>query len=136
MSSVNTQQNQQPIIQKTDEHILVVERSHLFPTGNWHGLQQVDFDHYLHIINHKQDVAISQQFQNPSTKTNLFGCCCLSVLSRLWCFYKFFPVDMKNNTGNTIESCNYKKAIPGFPQPVTNKQGKPNAEYDGKQPRK
>lgn len=55
MSSQNIQQNQQPITQKQDEHILVVKRSHLFPNGDWHGLKQVDFDHYLHIINHKQE---------------------------------------------------------------------------------
>ena len=55
MSSTNIQQNQQSITQKIDEHILVVKRSHLFPNGDWHGFQQVDFEHYLHIINHKKE---------------------------------------------------------------------------------
>jgi predicted NUDIX family phosphoesterase len=55
MTPQNTQQNQQPLPQKQDEQILVVKRSHLFPNGDWHGLKQVDFDHYLHIINHKQE---------------------------------------------------------------------------------
>ncbi len=52
---MNTQLNNQQIIQKTDEHILVVKRDYLFPHGDWHGLQQIDFEHYLHIINHKQE---------------------------------------------------------------------------------
>ncbi|HEX4069445.1 MAG TPA: hypothetical protein VHX42_05085 [Candidatus Babeliales bacterium] len=49
-----------------DEHILVVRRAHLFATRlrqgfdgqapeAWHGLREVDFDHYLHIINHRKE---------------------------------------------------------------------------------
>ncbi len=38
-----------------DEHILVVKRSHLFPNGDWHGLAEINFDHYMHIINHKKE---------------------------------------------------------------------------------
>src|SRR5579863_595823 len=49
------QQQQQPIIQKQDELILVVKRSHLFPSGDWQGLQAHDFDHYTHIIDHKKE---------------------------------------------------------------------------------
>ena len=38
-----------------DEQILVVRRTHLFAIEEaWHGLKEVDFDHYLHIINHKK----------------------------------------------------------------------------------
>jgi len=38
-----------------DEHILVVKRSHLFFNGDWHGLAEINFDHYLHIIDHKKE---------------------------------------------------------------------------------
>jgi predicted NUDIX family phosphoesterase len=39
-----------------DEHILVVRRAHLFATQDaWHGLQELDFDHYMHIINHRKE---------------------------------------------------------------------------------
>lgn len=39
-----------------DEHILVVKRSYLFADSQaWHGLKEVNFDHYLHIINHKKE---------------------------------------------------------------------------------
>ena len=39
-----------------DEHILVVRRAHLFATEeSWHGLQELDFDHYMHIINHRKE---------------------------------------------------------------------------------
>jgi|SRR5690606_29440038 len=55
MSLLNTQLTQQTTIPKTDEHILVVKRTHLFPTGDWHGLKSVDFAHYLHIIDHKKE---------------------------------------------------------------------------------
>lgn len=40
---------------KHDESILVVKRNHLFPDGAWQGLKPVDFDHYLHIIECKQE---------------------------------------------------------------------------------
>jgi predicted NUDIX family phosphoesterase len=49
------QQQNQKSLNKYDEHILVVKRSHLFPNGDWHGLAAIDFDHYLHIINHKKE---------------------------------------------------------------------------------
>lgn len=50
MAQINTQQ--QPIIQKHDELILVVKRAHLFADSTaWHGLKEVDFEHYLNIIN-------------------------------------------------------------------------------------
>lgn len=54
---IQTQSTSQvkPIINSMDEHILVVKRSHLLPNGAWHGLQKVDFDHYLHIIEHKKE---------------------------------------------------------------------------------
>src|SRR5690242_13362589 len=39
-----------------DELILVVPREHIFAdTQAWHGLQEVDFDQYLHIINDKKE---------------------------------------------------------------------------------
>ncbi|HSC25614.1 MAG TPA: hypothetical protein VLB80_05375 [Candidatus Babeliales bacterium] len=41
-----------------DEHILVVKRTHLFTAASpqvWHGLKEVDFEHYFHIINHKKE---------------------------------------------------------------------------------
>lgn len=48
---------QQPSVSKHDEQILVVRRAYLFSDilPAWHGLKQVDFDHYLHIINHKKE---------------------------------------------------------------------------------
>ncbi len=53
MTTQNLQQNQQP--KYHDEHILVVRRSHLFLQGDWHGLADIDFDHYMHIIDHKKE---------------------------------------------------------------------------------
>ncbi len=40
-----------------DEHILVVCRSHFFTadTPAWHGLKEVNFDDYMHIINHRKE---------------------------------------------------------------------------------
>src|SRR5216684_3696302 len=39
-----------------DEQILVVRRSHIFAQdAAWHGLKEVNFDHYLHIINHRKE---------------------------------------------------------------------------------
>src|SRR5882757_138140 len=39
-----------------DEQILVVRRTHLFATYDaWHGLKELDFDHYMHIINHRKE---------------------------------------------------------------------------------
>jgi predicted NUDIX family phosphoesterase len=53
----NIQNNKQTIAQKVDEHILVVKRSHFFgaDTPAWHGLKEVNFEHYLHIIKHKKE---------------------------------------------------------------------------------
>ena len=52
----NIQENKQTVTQKQDEQILVVRRTHLFATEEaWHGLKEVNFDHYLHIINHKKE---------------------------------------------------------------------------------
>ena len=53
----NIQENRQSIALKADEHILVVNRSHLFVAEEqaWHGLKEVNFEHYLHIINHKKE---------------------------------------------------------------------------------
>jgi predicted NUDIX family phosphoesterase len=48
--------SQQQNVSHYDEHILVVKRSHLFATMQaWHGLKEVNFDHYMHIINHKKE---------------------------------------------------------------------------------
>src|SRR5579859_4908478 len=48
--------SQQQNVSFHDEHILVVKRSHLFAESQaWHGLKEVNFDHYLHIINHKKE---------------------------------------------------------------------------------
>jgi len=55
MVQVNTTQQQN--VSSHDEHILVVKRSHLFAADGqaWHGLKEVNFEHYLHIINqHKE----------------------------------------------------------------------------------
>lgn len=52
----NIQETKQNITQKVDEQILVVKRSYLFADADaWHGLKEVNFDHYLHIINHKKE---------------------------------------------------------------------------------
>lgn len=52
---INTQQ--QPSIQTHDEHILVVARENIFINNihAWHGLQEVDFEHYIQIINDKKE---------------------------------------------------------------------------------
>ena len=48
--------SQQQNTQLHDEHILVVRRAHLFPIEQaWHGLKEVNFDDYLHIINHRKE---------------------------------------------------------------------------------
>ena len=55
MTQINTQQ--QPSIQAHDEHILVVARENIFINNihAWHGLQEVDFEHYIQIINDKKE---------------------------------------------------------------------------------
>lgn len=54
MTQVNTQQQQTTQIH--DELILVVPRDNLFAhTAAWHGLQEVDFDQYLEIINNTKE---------------------------------------------------------------------------------
>lgn len=53
MIQVNTQQEN---LQTHDEHILVVSRENIFAhTQAWHGLQEVDFEKYLCIINEKKE---------------------------------------------------------------------------------
>ncbi len=54
MSQITTSQQQNKPLH--DEHILVVRRAHLFATQQaWCGLKEVNFDHYLHIINHRKE---------------------------------------------------------------------------------
>jgi len=54
MAQINIAQQQNTLLH--DEHILVVRRSHLFAAEQaWHGLKQVNFEHYLHIINHRKE---------------------------------------------------------------------------------
>jgi predicted NUDIX family phosphoesterase len=55
MAQINIAQQQG--VAKHDEQILVVRRAHLFShiLPAWHGLKQVDFEHYVHIINHKKE---------------------------------------------------------------------------------
>ena len=55
MTQATTQQ--QPNIQTHDEHILVVKREYLFADIDdaWHGLKEVNFEHYLNIINDKKE---------------------------------------------------------------------------------
>lgn len=56
MAQVNTAQQQN--IHMYDEHILVVKRAHIFADITdeaWHGLKEVNFEHYLHIINNKKE---------------------------------------------------------------------------------
>src|SRR5438309_8801149 len=53
----NIYNNKKVVDQKIDEHILVVKRSYLFTESvqAWHGLKEVNFEHYMHIINHKKE---------------------------------------------------------------------------------
>lgn len=69
MTQIITPQ-QQNIAQKVDEHILVVKRSHLFATTEaWHGIKEVNFDHYIHIINHKKEFHLRSLMEiNPVYK--------------------------------------------------------------------
>lgn len=54
MSQINIQQ--QNNVQPHDEMILVVPREHIFADNEaWHGLKEVNFDHYLQIINDKKE---------------------------------------------------------------------------------
>jgi predicted NUDIX family phosphoesterase len=54
MSQTTTQYQQSP--QLHDEHILVVKRDHLFnDIQAWHGFKEVDFTHYIDIINKKKE---------------------------------------------------------------------------------
>src|SRR3990172_42856 len=54
MAEVTTQQQQNT--QTHDELILVVPREHLFARMDaWHGLKEVNFEHYLNIINDKKE---------------------------------------------------------------------------------
>ncbi len=52
-----------------EEQILVVRRATLFPNDAWQGIKQVDFDHFLHIIEHKKEFhARSDMEVNPTYK--------------------------------------------------------------------
>jgi predicted NUDIX family phosphoesterase len=55
MTQINIVQQQRNT--SYDEYILVVRRAYLFSDilQPWHGLKEVDFEHYLHIINHKKE---------------------------------------------------------------------------------
>lgn len=55
MAQINVVQQRNK--QTHDEQILVVRRAHLFSelSPAWHGLREVNFDHYMHIINHKKE---------------------------------------------------------------------------------
>jgi predicted NUDIX family phosphoesterase len=54
---------------KNDERILVVKRSDILPTGGWHGIQEVDFEHYLNLIQkHMHFLWRSEMEQNPLYK--------------------------------------------------------------------
>ena len=66
---MTTQNLQQQTTQQQphDEHILVVKRSYLFPHGDWHGLAEHDFDHYMHIINHKKEFHPRSLMENDPT---------------------------------------------------------------------
>lgn len=68
MAQINIAQQRNK--QTYDEHILVVKRSHLFAaTEAWHGLKEVSFDHYMHIINHKKEFHPRSLMEtNPSYK--------------------------------------------------------------------
>lgn len=50
----NTQQTVAPVWQE-DELILVVKRDDLFPQGAFSGMQKVNFDHYLDLIQKKKE---------------------------------------------------------------------------------
>ena len=63
------QTNVQPIPQKLQEQILVVQRERLLPVQAWHGLQQVDFEQYLAIIQqHKEFLPRWQMETDPHYK--------------------------------------------------------------------
>jgi predicted NUDIX family phosphoesterase len=52
-----------------DEHILVVPRAHLFAGQAWHGLQEINVDHYMHVINdHKEFHPRSAMETDPTYK--------------------------------------------------------------------
>jgi predicted NUDIX family phosphoesterase len=54
MSQITPSQQQNTLLY--DEQILVVRRTDLLAgQDSWHGLKEVDFDHYMHIINHRKE---------------------------------------------------------------------------------
>src|SRR5579872_6443842 len=57
MAQIQNMQQQQSAVLLHDEQILVVRRAYIFSelSPAWHGLQEVNFDHYMHIINHKKE---------------------------------------------------------------------------------
>lgn len=42
-------------VNKFNESILVVKREKLFPNGEWNGIKQVDFKHYLQLVQQHQE---------------------------------------------------------------------------------
>lgn len=52
---------------KQEEKILVVRRSSLFPKGAWQGIKKVDFDQYIHIIDHKKEFHPRTMMENDPT---------------------------------------------------------------------
>jgi predicted NUDIX family phosphoesterase len=66
MTQMNTTQQQN--IQKQDELILVVPRENLFvDISAWHGLKEVDFDQYMHIINDKKEFLLRSIMETDPT---------------------------------------------------------------------
>lgn len=55
MAQLNQSTQINAVPQSLSEQILVVKRDYLFPQGAWNGLKTLNFDHYLHIINHKKE---------------------------------------------------------------------------------
>ena len=67
MTQITTAKQTQP--SKQEEQILVVKRSHLFPQESWNGLQAVNFDEYLTIIQkHREFHPRGLMEQDPTYK--------------------------------------------------------------------
>src|SRR5581483_9174534 len=65
MAHINTIAQTQPYL--TDEYILVVKRSHLFPTQSWQGLKEIDFQTYIDIINKNKEFLPRSIMENDPT---------------------------------------------------------------------